>query len=365
MVLRKMNSVKKKKILLVDLGAPMGGVEYYIETLSDMLRERATLVSLCVLPELGLRLRSLGVKVFLIPAFSRFKALRYLLGLGLLPFIILREQVQIVLVNGFLESALLIPARLLGCEAVYARHGPFEDDLYKWYQSPARYFPRLTSRLCVRLASHVICVSNDVGKCVRKVVPENRTSIIPYWMPSIPPFSDSKGKLALPVHVLFVGRLERYKGLYLLLEALRGIPNVKLTVVGDGSYRNELERLAEGIDVRFEGYHSFPAKYYAGADIFVMPSLGPEGFGIVTMEAMAHGLPCIVSDLPVHREITGGGTAALLFRSGSVEDLRDKLQELIGDASLRSAYSKAGHQRVEEFYTYDTALKSYIWAFGL
>ena len=61
--------MKKKKILLVDLGAPMGGVEYYIEILSGMLRERATLISLCVLPELALRLRSLGVKVFLIPAF--------------------------------------------------------------------------------------------------------------------------------------------------------------------------------------------------------------------------------------------------------------------------------------------------------
>ncbi len=357
--------MKRKKILLVDLGAPMGGVEYYIETLSGMLREHATLVSLCVLPELALRLRSLGVKVFMIPAFSRFKALRFLLALGLFPIITLRENVQIVLVNGFLESALLIPARLLGCEAIYARHGPFEDDLYKWYESPARYFPRLTSRLCVRLASHVVCVSEDVGKCVQKIVPEERTSVIPLWMPSMPPYRARKSPLTLPAHVLFVGRLERYKGLYLLLEALRGIPDVRLTVVGDGGYRQQLERLAEGINVRFEGFQSHPAKYYAEADIFVMPSLGPEGFGIVTMEAMAHGLPCIVSDLAVNREVTGNGTAAMLFRSGSVEDLRDKLQALIGNASLRSAYSAAGYQRVEKFYTSDTALKSYLWAFGL
>src|ERR1700735_2082155 len=151
--LRRMIEVKKKKLLIVDLGGVMGGVEYYIEILSDMLRERATLISLCALPELAHELRRLGVKVYLIPAFPRFKALRFLLALGLLPIIILREQVQIVLVNGFLESALLIPTRLLGREAVYTRHGPFEDDLYKWYEKPARYFPRLMSRLCVRLAS--------------------------------------------------------------------------------------------------------------------------------------------------------------------------------------------------------------------
>lgn len=362
---RRITEVERKKILIVDLGGVMGGVEYYILSLSEILRGRAALVSLCVLPELAQQLRSLGVKVFLIPAFPRLKALRFLLAFGLLPFIILRERVQIVLVNGFLESVLLMPARLMGREAVYTRHGPFEDDLYKWYENPGRYFPRLMSRLCVRLASHVICVSQDVSKCVRKVVPEERTSVIPLWMPSMPPYKPAKEPLKRPAHVLFVGRLERYKGLYLLLDALRGTPDVRLTVVGDGSYREELERLAEGIDVRFEGFQLHPSRYYAEADIFVMPSLGPEGFGIVTMEAMAHGLPCVISDLDVHREITGEGTAAMLFRNGSVEDLRSKLHELIGNAALRSAYSEAGYQRVETVYNSDAALESYLWAFGL
>ena len=66
--------MKRKKILIVDLGGVMGGVEYYVETLSEILRERATLVSLCVLPELAQQLRSLGVKVFLIPAFTRLQS---------------------------------------------------------------------------------------------------------------------------------------------------------------------------------------------------------------------------------------------------------------------------------------------------
>jgi glycosyltransferase involved in cell wall biosynthesis len=356
---------KKKTILLVDLGSPMGGVEYYVETLSGMLREHATLLSLCVLPELAQRLRKLGIRVFLIPAFPRLKVLRFLLGLCVLPAIIFREHVQIVLVNGFLESVLLIPARLLGCEAVYTRHGPFEDDLYKWYQNPARYFPRLLSRLCVRLASHVICVSEDTGKCVREIVPRERTSVIPHWLSHIPPYDAPKKELLPPVRLLYVGRLERYKGLYLLLEAMRGIQGVSLTVIGDGSYRKELERLAEGVDASFEGFQSQPAKYYAEADIFVMPSLGPEGFGIVTMEAMAHGLPCLISDLDVHREITGAGTTAMLFRSGNVEDLRAKLLRLIENESLRSNYSEAGYRRVKKVYNSDAALESYLWAFGL
>jgi glycosyltransferase involved in cell wall biosynthesis len=356
---------RKKKILVVDLGGVMGGVEYYIETLSGMLLERAALLSLCVPPELARRLRGKGIKVFSLPTFRWCKALRFMLAIVLLPIIVIRERVQIVLVNGLLESVLLIPARLLGCEAVYARHGPFEDDLYKWYANPARYFPRLMARLCVRFASHVICVSEDVGKCVRRVVPKERTSVIPYWVPSMPPCNDRKTELASPVRVLYVGRLERYKGLYLLLEALRSVSNVKLTVVGDGGYRKELERLAEGLNVRFEGFQPDPAKYYAEADIFVMPSLGPEGFGIVTMEAMAHSVPCLISDLDVHREITADGTAAMLFRSGDVEDLKRKLSLLIEGSPLRAAYSQAGYRRVRQSYTPDIALRSYLCAFGL
>jgi glycosyltransferase involved in cell wall biosynthesis len=358
--------VKKKKILLVDLGGMMGGVEYYIETLTGMLREHATLLSLCVLPEFAQRLRNLGVKVYLIPAFSRLKALRFLVALAVLPIIIVRDQVQIVVVNGFLESVFIIPARLLGCAVIYPRHGPLEDDLYQWYRNPARYFPRLISRLCVRLASHVICVSEDVGKHVRKVVPEERTSVIPYWVPRMPPYdARKKEQLTSPVQLLFVGRLERYKGLYLLLEALREVPNVRLTVVGDGSYRQELERLAGGVNVNFEGYQSRPAKYYAEADIFVMPSLGPEGFGIVTLEAMAHSLPCLISDLEVHQEITAAGTAAMLFRSGDAEDLRRKLLTLIEERQLRSAYSQAAYRRVGEAYNPELALSSNLRAFGL
>ncbi len=280
MTLQTMAERKEKKILVVDLGDVMGGVEYYIETLADILKERADILSLCVPPELTRRLRSKGLKVFSLPAVRWLKPVRFLLAFCVLPMIILRERVQIVVVNGLLEAVLLIPARVLGCDAVYARHGPFEDDLYKWYANPARYFPRLIARLCAGFASHVICVSEDVGKCVRKSSSRGtRISVIPLWVPNMPPYDGQKrdpGKL-LRLPAFYVGRLERYKGLYLLLEALRGIPNVTLTVVGDGSYRKELERLAEGINVRFEGFQSDTGKYYRETDIFCDAFLGARG----------------------------------------------------------------------------------------
>jgi glycosyltransferase involved in cell wall biosynthesis len=167
------------------------------------------------------------------------------------------------------------------------------------------------------------------------------------------------------VRLLYVGRLERYKGLHLLLTAMRSLPGVKLTVLGDGSYRQELEQLSEGLNVLFEGFRSNLDTYYREADIFVMPSLGPEGLPMVSIEAMAYGLPCLFSDLEVHREITASGTAGMLFGCGNPEDLRRKLSILIEDPPLRSAYSRAAYRRVEQAYNPETALKSYLWAFGL
>lgn len=359
------DGLTKKKILLVDLGGSMGGVEAYVEGLSGMLRERAMVLSLCALPELAVRLREKGVQVILIPSVVRLKVLRFLFAFVAFPIVVLRERVEIVLLNGFLESVLLIPSRILGCEGIYTRHGPFEDNLYKWYRNPARYFPRLLSRVCVQFASHVICVSEATGRAVRDVVPAGRTSIIPNWVAHIPPYQSRERRANYGTHLLYVGRLERYKGLHLLLMAVRPLAGITLTVLGDGSYRAELERLAEGMNVRFEGFQADTERYYANADIFVMPSLGPEGLPMVSIEAMAHGLPCLFSDLEVHREITAAGTAGMLFRSGDVEDLRCKLSLLIDETSLCAAYSQAGYRRVEQVYNPDIAKRSYLCTFGL
>ena len=358
--------MKKKRILLIDLGGSMGGVESYLENLADMLRDRAELFLLCSLPELAGRLRDKGTRVLLLPAFlARRKALRFLAAAFILPVILIGQRIAAIQVNGFLEAVLLLPPRLLGREAVYTRHGPFEDDLYKWYRNPARYIPRYLSRACVHFATRVICVSEAVEAVVKHIIPAERITVIPNWVSRIPPYRPREEKLKLPARLLYVGRLERYKGLHLLLEALWKIPNAALTVLGDGSYRTQLENQAAGMNVRFEGFQKNPEPYYAEADIFVMPSMGPEGLPMVTIEAMAQGLPCLFSDLSVHQEITAQGSAGMLFRSGDAEDLRAKLTVLLEKDSLRATYSKEAYRMVREKYNPDTARQLYLRAFGL
>jgi glycosyltransferase involved in cell wall biosynthesis len=354
---------QKRRILLVDLGASMGGVEAYLEGLAEILQPGAELFAICVLKELADRLERTGVRVIRIPSFSRMKIFRFIVGVIAFFVIVLRFRIEIVQINGFLESVLLIPSRVLGCETVYTKHGPFETDLYTWYKQPNKFLPRFCSQHLSRLASRLVCVSETVGRMYKPKFPLGVVTVIPNWISRLPDFKARVRGDARLTRIIYVGRLEKYKGLHILLNAINGIPDLTLTVVGEGGYRQELEELASGLEVTFVGFQSDITPYYEKADIFVMPSLGPEGLPMVTLEAMSHALPCLFSDLPVHREITEDGRAAMLFRTGDVVDLRDKLLTLIENSARRAEYSENAYQTIASKYHRSMARLAYLEIF--
>jgi glycosyltransferase involved in cell wall biosynthesis len=358
-----MGCQEKKRILLVDLGASMAGVEAYLNGLADILHSSADLYAICVLKELAIKLESRGVRVIRIPVFSWLRIFRFITALLVLPYVVIRHRIAVVQINGFMESILLIPARILNCETIYTRHGTFETEHFKWHTHPAKYAPRILSRYCAHFASRLVCVSETVGAAYKPVFPLGCVTVIPNWVPRLPDYKVRSKDTTRRMRVIYVGRLERYKGLYLLLDALRGIADVTLIVVGDGIYRRDLEELAIGLDVEFVGFQEDPTPFYEAADIFVMPSLGPEGLPLVALEAMSHSLACLFSDLPVHCEITENGRAAMLFRSGDVEDLRKKLSILIESSSQRARYSECAYRTIESKYQFAAARKAYLQLF--
>ncbi len=343
----------------------MGGVEGYLDGLSEILSPSADLFALCALEEFCSRLQRRGVHVIRIPLFHRVRIVRFLVALVVLTAAVIRYRIDVVQINGFLECILLVPARLLNCQTVYTRHGPFETELFKWYKRPHKFIPRFLARHIAHLSSRLVFVSETAGAVYKSAFPAGRVSVIPNWVREVPGFRARLGQAHTRIRIIYVGRLEQYKGLHLLLEALRGIDNVSLTVVGEGSYRKTLQTLAETLDVTFVGFIRDPSRYYEDADIFVMPSLGPEGLPLVSLEAMSHSLPCLLSDLPVHREITDDGRAALLFRAGDVADLREKLMSLIGSASRRAAYSGKAHKEITLKYHSTVARQAYLKVFGV
>jgi glycosyltransferase involved in cell wall biosynthesis len=357
----------KPKLLLIDIGAPFGGVETYVVSLCSLLQTRCELFCICALPDLAARLKPFGVRVICIPfTFNRWlKIMRFLLAFPILLYLILRYRIQIVQVNGYLESVLMLPARLVGCLTIRTAHGPSEVDRYRWYKRPEMLLVRLVSLYCLRHASRIVCVSEAVYHDVIRSVPASRVSVVPNWVSHIPDQVPDRSALHSPRKILYVGRIEHYKGIDLLFDAARGLSELQIVIVGQGSYRPHLEQTVGELNVSFEGFQSNIASYYCDADVFVNPSRGPEGLPLVSLEAMAYGTPCLFSDLEVHCEISQHGRAASLFKCADSGDLREQLEALISDPNYRQSIVEAARRVVSEKYSPQAALAGYCKAFDL
>jgi glycogen(starch) synthase len=175
----------------------------------------------------------------------------------------------------------------------------------------------------------------------------------------------ARAALAAPdeLLVLLVGRLVYEKGFHLALEALAPLvrrrrtdhPRVRFAVVGTGTAEQELRDQARRLRLqrggRFLGWvddERLPGLYRA-ADVCVVPSLY-EPFGIVALESMAAGCPCIVSDTGGLREIVPAGElAGLRVAPDDVPALRDALTRLLAEPELRARLAAGARAHVARF----------------
>jgi glycosyltransferase involved in cell wall biosynthesis len=229
-----------------------------------------------------------------------------------------------------------------------------------------------------RLAGPVIVPSRAYRAKVRGLgVPDGRIHHLPRGVDlrSFHPDHARDGawsRLGLPaegVRLLYVGRVSREKNLELLADAYVRMraerPDLSLTVVGDGPYLEALKaRLAGVPGARFTGVLHGPdlAGVFASADLFVFPSL-TDTFGNSVVEALASGLPCVVSDQGGPCEIVVDGECGRVFRHDVPGDLEDKVLALARDPGRLRAMRAAARERALH-YSYDGAAKAF-WDYYL
>ena len=167
-----------------------------------------------------------------------------------------------------------------------------------------------------------------------------------------PQYQDGK------TNILFVGRLEKRKGLKYLLEAYSRLkwelPDIRLLVVGPGNPDKDSHRILSARnlqDVVFLGRVSYDelARYYATADIFCAPATGAESFGIVLLEAMAAGKPIVASNIEGYNAVVSHGEQGLLFPSRDSEALAETLGNLVRNPDLAHRLGATGRQTVEKY----------------
>lgn len=152
------------------------------------------------------------------------------------------------------------------------------------------------------------------------------------------------------------GRINSWKGQELFINAadllikkFKNQYNLKFLIAGDVYHGDEplLKQLNTQINslnlenhVILLGQENDMAGFYNSLDIFVLPSIKPEPFGLVVIEAMSLGVPVVASNQGGPVEIIDDNTDGILFKSGSPEDLCDKIISLIADKEKYDAISK-------------------------
>lgn len=203
-----------------------------------------------------------------------------------------------------------------------------------------------------------------------------KTVVIPFGIDteSFIPTPDSRAAAALLRNQLagsrpllfFLGRLVYYKGLHVLLEAMRSL-NAHLVIGGDGPLRTELEQIVRetGCSSKITFAGSIPPDqlriYYQAADLFILPSTDTsEAFGMVMLEAHASGTPVVSSDLPTGVTfVNEHGKTGLCVSAGNPQSLAEGIQTLLSDSERR--YRMGDYARTRACQNFDTRVmcKSY------
>lgn len=167
------------------------------------------------------------------------------------------------------------------------------------------------------------------------------------------PWRPADGKL----QVVAVGRLDPRKGLDLAIEAVAALPNVELTIVGDGEERGRLEALA-GARVRFAGYSPDPRPAIASADA-VLSSAKEEGLGIALLEAMAMGRPVIAVPTGGIPEIVVEGETGWLADARTATALARVLERAAADRPELERRGRAARERVTSAFSLEAMRDGY------
>jgi glycosyltransferase involved in cell wall biosynthesis len=167
-----------------------------------------------------------------------------------------------------------------------------------------------------------------------------------------------------------LARLDGLKDHRSLIEAVRRMPaevEFHLEIAGDGVLAESLrEQVAEaGLErrVRFLGALAQPQEVMRNWEAFVFATTAGEGFGIAVAEAMASGLPCVLTDVAALREVAG--SCAYYAATASPADLIARILEVIERPALAQARAEEGRLRAQKLYAAETFARRYLSALEL
>lgn len=271
----------------------------------------------------------------------------------------------------------------LGIPVVLRAEGGGDTGDCNW-QTTARFGP-IIQRRC-KTADAVIAPSRAVADELQAAgYPADKLHLIPNGV-ALPakPTTDSqqlaRTALAEANHdlvaapeesvVVYTGRLDRNKGLYDLVnawsEVTKNSPGCRLWLVGEGPDRDQLFQQIKDLDLRGQvvlpGAFDDVEEVLRAANLFILPSYF-EGLSISLMEAMAHQVPVIASDIPGNHDIIQSGINGNLVPAGDVSALSHAIQDALAKPDQLKRWTAAAYQTIQENYSLASMVDAHLKLF--
>ena len=190
------------------------------------------------------------------------------------------------------------------------------------------------------------------------------------------PPKEETAQTARPLRFLLLGRINRWKGQLLAVEAVKqlrddGIKDIRLDIVGDvfEDQKHFLTEITEKVredklesHVFFHGFTTDPGPMLRQTHVVLVPSTEPEPFGLVAIEAMREALPVIAANHGGLREIVVNNETGFLVQPASAAALAEAMRKYYVHESLREKHGVSGRKRYHELFTEERYVKRFIQA---
>lgn len=213
------------------------------------------------------------------------------------------------------------------------------------------------TRAVLKQLDELTAVSEAASEYVRTLT-DQPISIVPNGIDLTKFKSERKAPANRDKTILYIGRLEKRKGVEFLLQAYSLLitrdPDVQLIIAGDGPDREKLEYLASDLDlgnVTFTGYITEEEKIelLQQSQIFCSPALYGESFGIVLLEAMATGTVTVAGNNPGYSSVLQDLGSLSLVNPKDSEEFARRLDVMLNDENLRKIWKKWAAEYVKQF----------------
>lgn len=256
------------------------------------------------------------------------------------------------------------------------------DALMAWMPRGARFTPNYPHAIKVaRLGDYplrldyfknidvLVCNTPGIAERVHELGWQRRVEVISNFTAiktAQPVPRESLNTPAKAFIVLGVGRFVRRKGFHTLIEAIDGLPDTYVWLVGDGeeheNLRTEAQKLGVLDRVRFLGWQKSPAPFLAACDVFCMPSTH-EPLGNVILEAWVSGKPVVSSRSEGPTWFMKDERDGLLFDIEDARQLRQALQRLCADPQLMQQITEGGRATLNAQFSKQSVTDAYLKLF--